>query len=59
MGSNAGVDTWLKWFTEYYGDSTTGDAPSPNEDMIFAQNKILAGICDALERIATKLEQQN
>jgi hypothetical protein len=56
--SNAGEDTWLKWFTGYYGDPTFGDNVDPKDDMMYAQNKILSGIADALERIATKLESK-
>lgn len=49
-------ETWLNWFVEYYGDSTTGDNANPKDDMMFAQNKILCAIADSLENIIKILE---
>jgi hypothetical protein len=49
--------SWIEWFIEYYGDSTTGDNLDPKDDMAFSRNKILCGIADELENIYTTLEK--
>ena len=58
-----GKREWLDWFMDEYTEPSTGlypyseNAMNDTLDMSFARNKILCGIADALERIATQLEK--
>lgn len=65
MSTNNNNNKWLTWFTDEYTEPSTGLYPYTENtgndifEMSFARNKLLCGIADALERIATVLEEKH